>query len=152
MRAEDEYHVGVVVDDLDAATQWLAKTAGYRWCEHMRVDNKLVTSEGETIVPLRFTYSMDAPHVEIVQSIPGTLFTPAPSAPHHLGFWSDDIDADLGVLEAEGATIAGRGFWVDGRGPLWAFAIPPIGPRIELVHRSSKPSMERWWATGSRGG
>jgi catechol 2,3-dioxygenase-like lactoylglutathione lyase family enzyme len=151
MQAADLYHVGAVVDDLDAATNFLAKTAGYRWCEEMRVDNKLVCPEGETIVPLRFTYSMDEPHVELIQSIPGTIFSPASSGSHHLGFWSDDIDADLGVLEAEGATIVGRGFWLDGGGPLWAFATPQIGPRIELVHSSSKPSMERWFATGTWG-
>jgi catechol 2,3-dioxygenase-like lactoylglutathione lyase family enzyme len=142
----------MVVEDLDSALAWLTRTAGYRWCEELKVDNLLVTTQGETIVPLRFTYSMDAPHVEVIQEIPGTLFAPSQSSPHHLGYWSDDIDADLDALEAAGATIDGRGYWPDGKGPIWAFATPPIGSRIELVHRSSQPNMEVWWSTGVRGG
>jgi catechol 2,3-dioxygenase-like lactoylglutathione lyase family enzyme len=152
VNARDQYHVGMVVDDLDEALAWLADIAGYRWCEELKVDNLLVTKETETIVPLRFTYSMDEPHVEVIQEIPGTFFAPAQSSPHHVGYWSDDIDGDLDVLEAAGATVDGRGYWPDGRGPIWAFATPPVGSRIELVDRSSKPNMELWWSTGVRGG
>jgi hypothetical protein len=152
VNAVDHYHVGMVVHELDQALAWFAETAGYRWCEELKVDNLLVTADGETTVPLRFTYSMDEPHVEVIQAVPGTLFAPVQSSPHHLGYWSDDIDNDLAVLEASGATIEGTGYWPDGRGPIWAFAAPPLGARIELVHRSSKPGMEQWWATGVRGG
>ena len=152
MNALDQYHVGIVVDDFDSATDWLAKNAGYRWCEEMTVKNLFVTPVGETPISLRLTYSRDEPHLEVIEAIPDSIFTSSEPSLHHLGYWSDDVEADLAALEAEGATIDGRGFWPDGKGPIWAFATPPIGPRIELVHRSSKGSMEQWWATGVRGG
>jgi hypothetical protein len=152
VKALDQYHVGIVVDDLDDALAWWSNTAGYRWCQELNVENVLVTSESETVVPLRFTYSMDAPHVELIQTIPGTILAPSAASCHHLGYWTDDIQSDLTALEGAGAKIDGRGFWPDGRGPIWAFATPPTGSRIELVPRSSKPNLERWWATGKMGG
>jgi catechol 2,3-dioxygenase-like lactoylglutathione lyase family enzyme len=107
---------------------------------------------GSMIASLRFTYSGQAPHVELVESIPGTLFAASSPYVHHVGYWSDDIDRDIAALEAAGALLEGRGFWPDGRGPIWAYVTPPNGSRIELVDRQAKPSMEQWWATGTRGG
>ena len=152
MRPVDLYHVGFVTDDFDKTLEFLSKAAGYRWANELKTDNLLVIGEAETIVPLRCTYSRDEPHVEVLQAIPGTLFSPSGTSPHHLGYWSDDIEADLAALAAAGATIDGRGYWPDRRGPIWAFATPPGGPRIELVHSASKASMERWWKTGVLGG
>lgn len=150
MKPTDLYHTGIVVNDLDGAVEWFAKSAGYRWCEEMKVDNLFVTAAGETAITLRFTYSMDVPHLEVIQAIPKSIFAPSESSPHHLGYWSDDIDADIAMLEGTGAAVDGRGFWPDGRGPIWAFVTPPMGSRIELVHRSAQPSMEHWWTTGVR--
>lgn len=148
MRPEDQYHVGTVVDDFDGTVDWLSATVGYRWCEEINTENLLVSACGEQLVPLRFTYSMDEPHVEVVQAVPGTLFVATPRAHHHIGYWSDDIEADLASIEDAGAVIDGRGYWPDGSGPIWAFASPPSGGRIELVGRNSQASLQRWWATG----
>ena len=75
---------------------------------------------------------------------------PSPNV-HHVGYWSDDIDGDIAALEKAGALLEGRGFWPDGRGPVWAYVTPANGSRIELVDKLAKPSMEQWWATGTRG-
>lgn len=151
MRPEDQYHVGIAVNDFDSTLEWLSKAFGYRWCTEYNVDNLLVTPDGPITVPLRFTYSMDEPHIEVVQCIPGTLFVASGTTPHHLGYWSDDIDADTAALAAAGAEIEGKGYWAEGEAALWAFARPPAGSRIELVSRLVKPSMEQWWATGEIG-
>ena len=40
-------------------------------------------------------YSRNAPRVEVIQSVPGTLWVPAVgSGIHHIGYWSDDIARD----------------------------------------------------------
>jgi catechol 2,3-dioxygenase-like lactoylglutathione lyase family enzyme len=152
VRPEDQYHVGIVVNDLDAAKEFYTVSAGYRWCDEMRIENVFVAANRETAVSLRFTYSREAPRIELVESIPGTLFAASSPHVHHVGYWSDDIDGDIATLEAAGALLEGRGFWPDGRGPIWAYVTPPNGSRIELVDKQAKPSMEQWWATGTRGG
>lgn len=152
MQPQDQYHIGIVVDDLDAAKDWYSEMAGYHWCEEMKIENVFVTSNGEAKVPLRFTYSRQDPHVELVESIPGTTFTSAWPHLHHVGYWSSDIEADVAALQAAGAELEGKGYWPDGRGPIWAYVIPPMGCRMELVDSAAKASMERWWATGVRGG
>jgi hypothetical protein len=80
------------------------------------------------------------------------LFAASSPYVHHVGYWSDDIDGDVAALEKAGVLLEGRGFWRDGRGPVWAYVTPPNGSRIELVDKQAKPSMEQWWATGTRGG
>ena len=99
-------------------------------------------------VLLRVTYSMDEPHLELIETTPGTLFTPSATNLHHLGFWCDDIDGDVAALEARGGALEGKGYAKAGGDPLWAFVKPPGGPLIELVDRTAKPWMDRWWATG----
>jgi catechol 2,3-dioxygenase-like lactoylglutathione lyase family enzyme len=152
VRPQDQYHVGIVVDDLEAAKAWYGQAAGYHWCEEMRIENVFVTPDGKTTVPLHFTYSREDPHVELIESVPGTGFACASPFAHHVGYWSSDIEADLDALQTAGAVLEGRGFWPDGRGPVWALVVPPMGCRIELVDDAAKPSMEQWWATGVRGG
>lgn len=70
MRPEDQYHVGIVVNDLDAAKQFYSLSAGYRWCDEMRIENVFVNGDQEAAVSLRFTYSREAPHIELEPCLP----------------------------------------------------------------------------------
>jgi len=57
-----------------------------------------VLPDGEATLDLVFTYSKTEPRVEVIQSMPGTLWVPAEdSGIHHLGYWSDDVAADAHV-------------------------------------------------------
>jgi hypothetical protein len=152
VQPRDQYHVGNVVDDLDAAKVWYSTALGYHWCEEISVENVFVTSDKTINVPLRFTYSMEDPHIELIEAVPGTTFLASWPHAHHTGYWSSDLQADIDLLRATGAELEGQGYWPDGRGPIWAYLIPPVGCRIELVHDAARPSMEKWWSTGVRGG
>ena len=44
MKAENLYHTGVVVDDLEATMEWLTKVAGYSWTDVVTVDQDAVTA------------------------------------------------------------------------------------------------------------
>ena len=67
MRPEDQYHVGIVVNELDAGKEFYSVSAGYRWCDDMRIENVFVDGDQEPAVSLRFTYSREAPHFELVE-------------------------------------------------------------------------------------
>ena len=147
MRPEDLFHTGIVVDDLDATRDWLTAVAGYRWCDEYAGDQVVETPAGELTVPIRLAYSMSEPRLELVASVPGTVWVPADSGVHHLGYWSDDVDGDVATLVASGLEVEVRATMPDGSGR-FVYCRGPAGPRIELVSRKLAPVMTAWFATG----
>jgi hypothetical protein len=151
VRSTDQFHIGVIVDDFDGTLAQLTELFGYDWCEPITAPTNVVFPDGEREVEFHMTYSKDAPRVEIVGAIAGTLWMPAEgSGIHHLGYWSDDIAADAAALEARGFASEAKGMAPDGT-PMWAYNRNPEGPRIELVSSALKPMMEQWWSTGRMG-
>ena len=142
MRAGDLYHTGIVVEDLDEALTFWTETAGYRWGPTVGGDTPVVTPDGEITVPMRIAYSADEPRLELVQAIPGTLWMPADSGVHHVGYWSDDVDADVARLLRRRARARGQGpraRRIDAVGVLQGRP----GPRIELVSRAMQPLLQQ---------
>ena len=147
MRGEDQFHVGIVVDDLDAALGDLTHLFGYSWCPSMAVETPVVLPSGDLVLDLRFTYSATLPRVEVIQSVTGTLWMPAAgSGVHHVGYWSDDVEADSRRLIERGYAEEARGVRPDGAA-VWAYHRNATGPRIELVSREIQAGLEGYWAT-----
>lgn len=147
MKPEDLYHLGIVVDDLDASLRWFTDVAEYKWCEEYAGDQVVETPEGEVTIPLRFAYSMNEPRLEVIQAVPGTLWTPSDSGIHHLGYWSDDVDAVVDKLVATGLEVEAKAPLPDGSA-LWAYCRAAAGPRVEVVSSLIKPIMTQWFTTG----
>jgi len=148
MKAADQFHVGIVVDDLDAALTDFAALFGHEWCPKLFVSTPVVLPDGEATLDLVFTYSKTEPRVEVIQSMPGTLWVPAEdSGIHHLGYWSDDVAADAARLTARGYAAEATGVRPDGTA-VWAYHRSASGPRIEIVSRDIAPGLEQYWASG----
>lgn len=147
MKPEDLYHTGIVVEDFDGALRWFTKVAGYRWCDELALDQTVWTPAGDQTVPIRFAYSMSTPRLEVLQAVPGTVWMPSNSGIHHLGYWSDDVDADVEVLAGAGLAVEVKAP-IPGGSSLWAYCRGDSGPRVELVSRSLEPMMAKWFATG----
>jgi hypothetical protein len=142
VRAEDQFHIGIVVDDLEGALASLSALFGYEWCEPVHLPTPVTVPAGAFELDLRFAYSMTTPRLEVIRSVPGTLWEPAAgSGIHHLGYWTDDLAADSAALGAQG-------FAVEATGQVWAYHRGSAGPRVELVDRAVQPAMEHYWATG----
>jgi catechol 2,3-dioxygenase-like lactoylglutathione lyase family enzyme len=134
----DFYHVGIVVPDIATAAERLTAVAGYRWTKPVEATLSVTTDGGDHDVPFSFVYSLDAPHLELVTAVPGTLWTAsADGATHHLGFWSDDLAESAARLEASGFRLEAR----PAGDSLTAFAyfIDSAGTRIEIVDRALFP-------------
>ncbi|MGI5460358.1 VOC family protein [Streptomyces sp. CA-249302] len=150
MKSSDQFHVGIVVDDVAAAAAELSAVFGYQWCEEFGGPAQVTLPGGDAVLDLRATYSMSVPRVELVQRVPGTLWEPAAdSGVHHLGYWSDDVAADSAELSRRGHRMEALGKRPDGT-PYWAFHRSGTGPRIELVSRALQPLLEQYWETGRR--
>jgi catechol 2,3-dioxygenase-like lactoylglutathione lyase family enzyme len=146
MKAADQFHVGIIVDDLDASIAQLSELFGYEWGMLVDVEQPVQLPAGDVTIPFRFRYSLQSPRLEVIQAQPGTLWTPAVgSGIHHVGYWSDDIGADSAALEAAGYPLEAAGG--DGQGNrTWAYHHGASGPRIELITRALEPMMATLWS------
>src|SRR3954468_14289181 len=101
MKAADQFHVGIVVDDIATAAAELTAIFGYEWCAELGARTSVRLPGGDAVLDLRSMYSMSTPRVELVRTVPGSaLWEPAAgSGVHHLGYWSDDVAADSAELE-----------------------------------------------------
>jgi catechol 2,3-dioxygenase-like lactoylglutathione lyase family enzyme len=134
----DCYHVGLVVDDIATAAARLTATAGYRWTKPVESTLRVTTADGDTEVPFRFVYSVQAPHLELIQEVPGTIWTTPPGgAAHHVGYWVDDIAAAAAQLERAGYRLEARpsGDTL----ATFAYYTDSSGVRIEIVDRALFP-------------
>lgn len=148
MNPDDLYHVGLVVPDIDAAARRLTAAHGYTWTTPISATMEISTADGDIEVPLRFVYSMQAPHLELVEEVPGTPWTaPTGAAAHHLGYWVDDLAAAAAQLEAAGYVLEAR----PSGEQLVAFAYytDPFGVRLELVDRALFPDWPGFLASMS---
>jgi hypothetical protein len=125
LAAADLYHTGIVVPDLEVSMARLAGIAGYRWTTIQAADLTIRLADGERVLPLRYAYSLDAPHLELVQEV----------AAHHLGYLCDDVPATSKLLEKAGFAFE-AGAVLDGTPALFAYHLAPSGVRVEIVDRA----------------
>jgi hypothetical protein len=151
MRAADQFHVGIVVDDFEVTLSGLSDIFGYEWGEEIRASVPVQLATGEMTIDLGFVYSLTLPRLEIIRSIPGTLWTESPgSTLHHLGYWSDDVPADSTRLADQGFEREAAGCGPDGI-PYWAYHSRANGPRIEIISRTIELALQAYWETGRIG-
>ena len=90
----DVFHVGVVVDDLDAAMTAMGANLGIRWAPVQERTQTVRRGDGEVRrEAIRFTYSVDGPpHLELIDSASDALWaTTPPGCLHHVGAFADDV-------------------------------------------------------------
>lgn len=148
LRGEDLYHTGIVVNDFKESLDRLEAQAGHRFAEPMKYDVRLRTPSGESTVELLVTYSCGTgPLIEVIRAVPGTHWQPVSgSGLHHLGYWSDDIEADSKDLAAAGLPLEAAGLGPDDQ-VVYAYHHGEGGIRIELVDRAMKPVIDQWTST-----
>lgn len=148
------YHTGIIVNDVDAAAATLTRTMGYEWTKPAEGnDRPVVYADGtEDTLRLRFSYSINAPHLELVQAVPNTPWATTERAIHHLGYWVDDLAAASAGLTKAGLPLIVAARDEDGSSPVrFAYHQTEDGLFIELVERTifGKPFQE-WLDTSER--
>lgn len=139
----DRFHAGVVVDNLHAAMGDLSELFGYEWCPTLTVPLPVRFPEEEQTVELTFTYSTSTPRLELIETVPGTLWSPVAGV-HHLGYWSDDLVGDGDRLLSRGYSMEAAGLSPDGTA-LWSYHRKANGFRVELVDRGVQSFLEQYW-------
>jgi hypothetical protein len=136
---DDLFHTGIVVDDLDAAKAQFGLLFGVTWLEGGGTV-AMHTAEGRSTVDTKYAVSAEGPHhVELVQSVPGTLYTAnGSSRAHHVGYWVDDVQSVSDALCRSGLTNVVLISFGGDRPPITAYHEAGDGFWIEIVARSMK--------------
>lgn len=132
------YHVCFAVPDLEAAMGELSAALGVSWGEP--IQGRLETWDYSLV------FSREAPHFELISSVPGSPWDTDSPRFHHMGFWAHCLDSTLDKWRDAGGEMfydsrpAGRRFgYVD---------LPASGVRIEAVDAAQRESFLSTWASG----
>lgn len=140
LRPEDFYHTGIIVPDLEAAMARLSALGGYRWINPVSYTLPFRTASGTQELTSTFVYSLQAPHLELVQEVPGTPWAAAPgNAIHHLGYWTDNLAETAQWLEDKGFAFEATADTAPPDLALFAYYVDAAGIRIEIVDRALFP-------------
>jgi hypothetical protein len=140
LRPEDFYHTGIIVPDLDDAMGRLSALAGYRWITPLTYTLPFRTTAGTRELTSTFVYSLESPHVELIQEVPGSAGVAAPgNAIHHLGYFTDNLAESARLLEANGFTFEATADVSPPDLALFAYYVDAFGTRIEIVDRALFP-------------
>jgi lactoylglutathione lyase len=152
INAQDQFHIGIRVPDIDAAMDQLGASLNVTWAEARDVaEQALWTPEtGLSHHHLRYTYSAEGPqHLELLQGPAGSIWdgNDAPGA-HHIGIWVNDVTAETAALVDSGWTLVGaQRDPGDGEGyGVFSYIAPPTGFIVELVDRSYESFFAQWWS------
>jgi hypothetical protein len=137
---EDLYHTGIIVPDLDAAMARLSALAGYRWITPLSYTLPFRTATGSRELTSTIVYSVQSPHVELLQEVPGSPWTAAPgNSVHHLGYFTDNLADTAQMLEHNGFTFEMTADVPGQDLALFAYYVDAFGTRIEIVDRALFP-------------
>lgn len=139
LRHANLFHTGIVVDDLAAATAQLGDLLGVTWFEGGG-DVRVITDDGARTVRASYALSREGPHhVELAQSVDGTLWSvTAPGQAHHLGYWVDDVAAASAELTRLGSPRVATVAVADDAPPMCAYH-QANGLYVELVGLAMRP-------------
>jgi hypothetical protein len=138
------YHVGMVVPDIASARLALSEQLGVTWGPILHLDavEHRDGSGRDLVLPTTICYSVDAPHLELIEEVPGSVWVcNEHSNLHHIGFWSDDLAADGSDLTGSGCPLQLCGRAGDDAPVSFAYHRNDLGVRIEIVDAGMRDAM-----------
>jgi len=135
----------MVVPRLEEALDHLGSTLGLVWTPVVETDAPV---GGGRLVPIRFAYSAEPPHLEVIEEAPGSVWVCNPhSNLHHIGFWADGLEGERDRLVASGCPLEIAGIAPEpDRTALYTYHADPLQLRVELVNAALRPLMEEGFA------
>lgn len=82
MRPEDQFHVGIVVQELERTRNWLTDTFGYEWGMELQMEYTMQLPQGPFTYQQHLQCSVTEPRLELVESVEGTPLQPSSSGLH----------------------------------------------------------------------
>jgi Glyoxalase/Bleomycin resistance protein/Dioxygenase superfamily len=133
------FHVGIVVPDIQVAAAHFAELLGISWGPIIEMDNPYATAAGEevTLTNYKLCYSTSGPHLELIEEYPGSPWVcNEHSNLHHIGFFSDSLEASSGKLAAAHCPLEILCRDPESNTIAWWYHRDPLGVRIEFIEHS----------------
>ncbi|HEX3613222.1 MAG TPA: VOC family protein [Sporichthyaceae bacterium] len=145
------FHTGVIVDDLEVASQLWTAAFGFHWAPPKTAATPMRCPAGVVPREVRFTYSLEGPHhVELLEQVdPGPyLHLSTDRHIHHVGYYTDDLRGQSARLEQLGFPAELSGVGADGGVHRATYHRHPVQPGmwIELVDDSVADDIDAWMA------
>jgi Glyoxalase/Bleomycin resistance protein/Dioxygenase superfamily len=138
------FHVAIVVPDIPTAQGQLTEQLGVAWGPTLHLDSTAYRDAAGTDLELPTTmcYSVDDPHLELIEEVPGSLWVCNEfSNLHHIGVWSDDLEIDGARLGESGCPLELCGRAGDQAPVSFAYQRNALGVRIEIVSAGLREAM-----------
>lgn len=143
-------HVGIVVDDLEAAMAEVPAVGG--WSSILEPETTVRLADGSIERRMvRYVTAAGAPaHVKLIESAPGSIWAPTGGVQqlHHLTYWVEDLETATALLHKAGYRTEGDGLEDDGS-VRFRYLLSPLGLRVELGLLANKPAFDAWAAGGA---
>jgi hypothetical protein len=128
------FHIGVIVEDLERGMAEWSDMLGLRWRSLVSGVSEIHRGGVVTAMPILAVYSVDGPvHLELIALARGTVWDVL--GLHHVGYWSDDVAADIDRLVAGGASVEAQ---MQRDGKVLAAYLTLSMSRIELIASASR--------------
>jgi catechol 2,3-dioxygenase-like lactoylglutathione lyase family enzyme len=135
------FHIGVVVPNLEDAQRRMTDVLGLSWGPTVEASPRFRDHDGRDVgFDLRFANSTEAPHLELIEEVPGSPWVcNEHSNIHHIGYFCDRAEAEVDRLVDAGCPFE-IGSW-DGEGtPLrGVYHRDEHAVRLEFVNESMRP-------------
>jgi Glyoxalase/Bleomycin resistance protein/Dioxygenase superfamily len=136
---EPYFQVGLAVPDLEAAMREVGSSLG------VQMIGPLERDLGDGTLRIAFART-PPPYLELLEGPPGSIWDAAGGAKmHHLGHWSEDLDADGARLEEAGIPLELDLGFARYYGPA-----PATGARVELIDIDYRPEFLARWSLPER--
>jgi hypothetical protein len=100
-------------------------------------EREVSTPGGRLTVHFQVSHSLDPFRLELIQEVPGTLWTAGNGRLHHLGYWAEDVDATAHTLERAGLPRAASS-------DSWSYH--SCGDfYVEILDAARRPATEEKW-------
>jgi Glyoxalase/Bleomycin resistance protein/Dioxygenase superfamily len=144
MSRSEMFHVGIVVPDVESACEHFTALLGLEWGPIVEGPVDVRNAAGnDLVVPNRMRYSVDAPHIELIEETPGTVWVcNEHSNIHHIGFYSTDLLSDSVNLASVRCPLELSGREGSVAPTQFTYHRDPLGVRIEHIDIALRPTME----------
>ncbi len=152
MTATNLFHVGILIRDMDEATERFSNTLGLTFKEPAvaHVD-AFEQPSGMSILDLRITWSIEGPpYLELLESQDNEgLYGFHQEGLHHIGMWEPNPEELMKRLVRMGLRNEATQWAPEGR-ILATYTAPEemYGTRLEFIEESRRAGMENWLAGG----
>jgi hypothetical protein len=133
------FHLGITTNDLRTSMHELGDALGVSWTDPAGGDALFHSVDGTPQPRPISCISREGPiHFDLIEGKPGTIWETSGPRLHHFAYWTDDLQADISRLAAEGWRLEMTKPDPEGKPMQFAYLVRDDGFRLELIDSAGR--------------